>query len=215
MAQVMHRGQEVYEREHRTHNRNDRKDEKVRNRDEVYRKEKYGGLNIGASFFGWLVANSIAVLTIAILSAIGSAVAITVTNDTSGITNNSTEIGITAGILLLITLALSYFAGGYVSGRMSRYDGAKQGLGVWMVGIIITMIIALVGAVIGSNYNILQQLNLPSIPIDGQRFTSGGLITLLAILVVTILAAIAGGKTGENYHHKVNSVTTGMQDTDE
>jgi uncharacterized membrane protein len=180
------------------------KDRNIDNRTERLQREKYGGFNIGAAFFGWLVANSVAVLLITLLSALGSAVALTTTEAT--IVNNAAAISLAAGALLLITMAVAYFAGGYVAGRMSRFDGAKQGLGVWVIGFIITVALGLIGAALGANYNILAQLNLPSIPVDGRTFTGGGLLTLLAITIVSIAAAIGGGKTGENYHHKVDHV---------
>ena len=39
-------------------------------------REEYGGINWGASFFGWLVAVGIAALLIAVLSAAGTAIAL-------------------------------------------------------------------------------------------------------------------------------------------
>ena len=86
--------------------------------------------------------------------------------------------------MLLIVLALAYHAGGYVAGRMSRFDGARQGLGVWLIGLIITILLAIAGAILGSSVNLLAQLNLPTVP----------LITLVLVLVVTLLAALGGGK---------------------
>ena len=65
---------------------------------------------------------------------------------------------------MLVVLVVSYFAGGYVAGRMSRFDGARQGLGVWLVALIVTVVLAVAGAVLGGEYNVLSQLNLPRIP---------------------------------------------------
>jgi len=36
------------------------------------------------------------------------------------------------------------------------------------------------------------------------EFTTGGVIALVAIVLGTIVAAIAGGKVGERYHKKVD-----------
>lgn len=172
---------------------------------ERLQRSKYGGINVGAAFFGWLVANSVAVLSVALLSALGSTVALTATgNAADSVADNAATIGIVGGILLLLALALAYYAGGYVAGRMSRFDGGKQGFGVWLIGVVITIILGLAGALLGSNFNLLQQLNLPSVPLDGGSFTIAGLVTLLAIIAVSILAAVGGGKVGERYHHKVD-----------
>jgi hypothetical protein len=60
------------------------------------------------------------------------------------------------------------------------------------------------GAILGAQYNVLQQLNLPRIPIDEGTATTAGIITLVAILLVTLLGALIGGKVGERYHRKVD-----------
>jgi hypothetical protein len=51
---------------------------------------------------------------------------------------------------------------------------------------------------------VLQQLNLPRIPIDEGTATTGGIIALVAVLLVTLLGAILGGKAGDRYHRKVD-----------
>lgn len=170
-------------------------------------KEKYGGFNFGAAFFGWLVAVGMAALLVALLSAIGSAIAITVPElNAQNLQNEAETVGIVSGALLLLSLALAYYAGGYVAGRMSRFDGGRQGFGVWLIGIIIMFLLAIAGAVLGSQYNLLEQINLPRIPVDEGDLTTGGLVTLLVGLVVTLLAAILGGKAGRRYHTKVDRV---------
>jgi hypothetical protein len=77
------------------------------------------------------------------------------------------------GVLLVIVLALAYYAGGYVAGRMSRFDGGRQGLGAWLIGLLVTVVLAVLGAVAGSEYNLLSQLNLPRIPIDEGSLAAG------------------------------------------
>ena len=201
---------------HLTDNRNnvvtreEDRDAVVVDRDSQY--ARYGGFNIGAAFFGWISASGIAVLLTAFLAAAGSAVAITALSDqslqnaaNSAVNNGSVEtVGLISGLLLLLALGVSYFAGGYVAGRMSRFDGAKQGFGVWVLGIAVTLLLGALGAIFGSQYNIVQALNLPHLPIDQGELTTGGLIASILILAVTLLAAVSGGKTGENYHHKVD-----------
>lgn len=185
-------------------NNNDDHIERVAVNEDAQRK-KYGGFNFGAAFFGWLVATALASLLTALLSAAGVAVVLSRIEDAAGDLAGSVEtIGVAGGVLLLIALAIAYYAGGYVAGRMSRFDGARQGLGVWLMGIIITVILALAGALFGSNYNLLQQINLPRIPIDEGNLTTSGLVALLSIIVVSLVAAIAGGKVGERYHSKVS-----------
>ena len=177
-------------------------------RDVVARqREEYGGINWGSAFFGWLTAIGIAALLTAILSAAGTAIGLTETSPSqagSQAAGNAGTVGILGGIVLLVILAIAYYAGGYVAGRMSRFDGPRQGLGVWLIGLIITVVLAVAGVLLGAKYNVLSQLNLPRIPVDEGSLTTGGLIALVAIVVVTLLAAMAGGKQGTHYHRKID-----------
>ena len=168
-------------------------------------RKVYGGFNFGAAFFGWLVAVGIATLVMAVLTGAGSAITLTTVNNVSAntLTHNAATVGLVSGLFVLIALAIAYFAGGYVAGRMSRFDGARQGFGVWILGLIVTLLLGGLGAAFSSKINILQQLNLPHIP-NGATFTKGGLVTFILSLALTFIAAIVGGKTGERYHRKVD-----------
>ena len=166
--------------------------------------EKYGGVNAGAAFFGWLVAVAITILLSGIIGAVAAAV-----SDQADVTQNDAEraantIGLVAAIILVAVLALAYYTGGYVAGRMSRFDGARQGLGVWVIGLVVTLIAVAVGWVFGDQYNVLDRVDLPRIPIPTDQVSSGGLITGLVVIVVTALAAMAGGTVGRRYHVKVD-----------
>ena len=175
--------------------------------DNVHRRqrEEFGGLSWGSAFFGWLVAVGLAVLLIALLSAAGTAVGLTQTTADEA-AGSADTIGIVGGILLLAILAVAYYAGGYVGGRMARFNGPRQGFAVWLLGLIVTIVLAVAGVLLGAEYNVLGSLNLPRIPVDEGALTTGGLIALAAVLVGTLLAAVAGGKAGSHYHRKVDRV---------
>jgi hypothetical protein len=166
-------------------------------------REEFGGLHWGSACFGWLVAVGIATLLTALLSAAGAAVGLTKAS-TQDATGNAGTVGIVGGVLLLVILLVAYYAGGYVAGRMSRFAGPRQGLGVWIIGLVVTVVLAVAGALLGARYNVLGQLNLPRIPIDEGTLTTGALIALAAIVLGTLLAAIAGGKAGTHFHRKVD-----------
>lgn len=173
--------------------------------DEDLQHRKYGGLHWGTALFGWLVSTGIATILTAILAAAGSAVAVTTNDNVRSISSQTANtVGLVSGILLLVVFAIAYYAGGYVAGRMARFDGARQGTGVWVIGILVTIILGAIGAGISAKYNVLQQLNLPHLPINQDSFTTGGLITSIAAVILTLLAAITGGKVGERFHRKVD-----------
>jgi hypothetical protein len=171
----------------------------------AHRRERaeFGGLRWGAAFFGWLVAVGVAALLAALLSAAGAAIGITETSQDAAAADADT-IGIVGGVLLLIVLLIAYYAGGYVAGRMARFDGPRQGLGTWLVGLLVTVVLAVAGVVLGAEYNVLQQLDLPRIPIDEGSLTTGAVVALAAIVLGTLAAAVAGGKAGTRFHRRID-----------
>jgi hypothetical protein len=164
-------------------------------------RDEYGGFNFGAAFFGWLVAIGMAVIITAILSAAGAAIGLT---QGSASAKDAGTISIVGGALLVLALALAYYCGGYVAGRMSRFDGGRQGFGTWLVGLVVTLLVAGAGAAFGAKYNVFNKLDLPRIPIKEGDLATGGGIALAVLLIATLAAAIVGGKAGQRYHRNVD-----------
>jgi len=171
---------------------------------EELRHEEFGGANLGAAFFGWLVAAAMALLLAGIIGAVAAGVGESLEISQAEAQAEAEGIGLGAGIALVVALMIAYYAGGYVAGRMSRYDGGRQGLAVWVVGLLLTLIAALIGVAFGSQYDVVNRVDLPSIPVPTETLTTGGIITVVAVLVGTLLAAMLGGKAGHRYHRKVD-----------
>jgi len=170
-------------------------------------REEYGGINWGAAFFGWLVAVGVAVLLTGILAAAGAAIGLTSTSTANSVNSTSPKTLTLAGaIALLVVLAIAYYCGGYVAGRMSRFDGARQGIGAWAVGLLVTIAVAVLALVAGSQYNVVSRANLPRLPIGTDTLTTGGAIASVVILLGTLLFAALGGIAGARYHRKVDRV---------
>jgi hypothetical protein len=169
-------------------------------------RERFGGIKWGSAFFGWLSAIGLAALLSGIL--VGAGVALGLSTSDAQSAGSAETIGLGGGIALLAVLAVAWFCGGYVAGRMARFDGARQGIGVWAWTIIAALIVAGLAAIGGSEYDVFERLNLPRIAIGDSTLTSGGAITGLAAIVVTLLAAIVGGKVGERFHKRVDRVAT-------
>ena len=167
------------------------------------RRDAFGGVSWLSTLVGWLAAAGLTAILAGILTATGAVLA--VSDLGAGIDDGDAEtIGLAGGIALLVVLAIAYFFGGYAAGRMARFDGARQGAGVWLWGIVAALVVALLAAAGGSEYNVLDRLNLPRIPVDSGALTQGGLVALLASVVVTLVAAMLGGKAGERFHRKVD-----------
>jgi amino acid transporter len=166
-------------------------------------REEYGGISWGAAFFGFLVAVGMAAILLGILSAAGAAFGLTDVSQREA-NSNAETIGLAGGILLVAVLALAYYFAGYVSGRMSRFDGARQGAGSWAIGAVVAVALGVAGWLIDSDWNVFDKLGLPNVPIDQGTLTTGGAIALAAVLVLSLLTAMAGGKAGERYHRKID-----------
>jgi len=174
----------------------------------------FGGIKWGSAFFGWLCANGLAVILAALLAAGGVAFGLTNGVDNADAAADSADvIGIGGAVAILVIAAIAYFAGGYVAGRMARFDGVRQGIAVWIVGLLVVIALAIAGVVFGAKYNVLSNLNLPRIPVDEGTATAGAVVSLVATVVVTLVAAALGGKAGERYHRRVDragyDLTTG------
>lgn len=169
------------------------------------RHEAFGGVSWLSALAGWLAAAGLTAILAGILAAAGAVLAIS--DVKTGIDDGDAEtIGLAGGIALLVVLAIGYFFGGYAAGRMARFDGGRQGAGVWVWGIVAAVIVAVLAAVGGSQYNVLDALNLPRVPIEQGTLTTGGAAFLGAALLVTLVAAVVGGKAGEGFHRKVDRV---------
>ena len=193
----------VREEEVRADQVRDRREEVRRVR--ARQREEYGGVNWGSAFFGWLVAVGMAAILLGLLSAAGAAFGLSEVSDAEA-EDNAETIGIVGGVLLILVLGVAYACGGYVSGRMSRFDGARQGAAVWALGLAVTIVLAVFGALFGAEYNVLERLNLPRIPIEEGSLTAGAAIALGVTVLATLLAALTGGKAGERFHRKVDRV---------
>lgn len=168
--------------------------------DDVLAREKarYGGMKFGSAFFGWLTATG----TAAILGAIVAAVRFGVTGTTSGDAKNASWLDV---ILAVIVLFIAYLAGGYVAGRMARFNGVRQGVAVWLWALIVAIVVGVIGAIVGSQWDILANLqSFPRLPFTGQTATVIGIISAIVLLVVTLVGAILGGLAGMGYHRRVD-----------
>ncbi|WP_353952021.1 hypothetical protein V6K52_00865 [Knoellia sp. S7-12] len=187
-----------------------------RDRGEILAREQeaYGGIKVGSAFFGWLTATGVAVLLTAMVVAAGTAVGVSTGADpetaVAGAANDPGTVGLIGGIILLVILFVAYFCGGYVAGRMSRFNGLQQGLAVWLWAAVIALGVAGVAAVAGSRFDVLSDLNsFPRIPVDGGALTNGGIIALVVVAIASLAGALLGGVAGMRFHRKVDRVGLG------
>ena len=171
-------------------------------------RERFGGMKVGACFFGWLTATGTAVILTALLTAVGAGVGLARDLNADQALASAQTVGLVGGIVLLGIIFVAYLAGGYVAGRMARFNGVKQGVGVWLWAIIIAVVVAVLSAIAGAQFNILGSLNgFPRLPINEGQMTTGGIIVALLVVAVALVGAILGGLAGMRFHRRVDSAT--------
>jgi heme/copper-type cytochrome/quinol oxidase subunit 2 len=172
--------------------------------------ERFGGVKIFCAFFGWLTATGMTVLLTALVAAAGAGVGLA--SDASDIADAANdrgvsveEIGWAGVVLVLVIVFVSYYSGGYVAGRMARFDGIRQGLAVFGWTVLIAIVIAVLGAVAGSKYDVLDELNsFPRIPNDLSDLSIQAVVVLVGVIAAALVGAMVGGLAGMHFHRKVD-----------
>ncbi|WP_104167824.1 hypothetical protein [Arthrobacter sp. SX1312] len=169
-------------------------------------KEHFGGMKFGSAFFGWLTATGMFVLLSAVVGGLAALFGVGGTLSMQDLTSGSGEAqtaAITTAVVLGIMLLVAYYTGGYVAGRMARFSGAKQGVAVWLWAVVVTLVLAIIGLIVGNQASVterVQGLGLPAL----QDFTGPGLLALLVVAAIALVGAILGGLAGMRYHRRID-----------
>ena len=163
--------------------------------------ERFGGFDWWPDFIGWAVAIFFTLLFAGIAAAIVGGVGYQMDAPVSGNDPTSQKLGIGGLIGGLVALFLGYLVGGYTAGRMARFDGVKNGIGVVIWTIVMAIVLGVLGAVLGNEFDLTQRLRLD---IDRQTLTTAGVISLVVTLIVMLAGAVVGGKLGAGYHRKID-----------
>jgi hypothetical protein len=174
-------------------------------------RDMYGGVDWLASFLGFifaLVAGSLFSLVAGlVLAPLGVSV------DLAG-----AEIGpaaITGLVLVAILVLLTYFFGGYVAGRLARFDGGRNGAMLLLWTGVTVLVLALINAVlsgflpegISEDIDNLIQNNLLSTVGGLSGLGIAGVLIFVGALLVALLGGFLGGRLGSRYHAEIDRTT--------
>ncbi|MGF9660652.1 hypothetical protein AAIH25_02145, partial [Arthrobacter crystallopoietes] len=178
-------------------------------RDTMYvnQRQAYGGVKVGSAFFGWLSAAALTVLLFSIAAGIVAAVGYNsgaLPQDPRSLASDNSALGITAIVVALVLLFIAYFGGGYVAGRMARFDGLRQGLAVWVWAIVMAVLATVIGLATGGMDLVNTVTGSAALSSMVQDLSVPGLITLGVVLLVTLAGALLGGLAGMRFHRKVD-----------
>ena len=170
----------------------------------------YGGVDWLASFLGFVFA--------VVVGALFSLLAGLVLAPLGFSLNLSGKMGaavITGLVLVAVLIFLTYFFGGYVAGRLARFDGGRNGAMLLLWTLAIAVLAALAGgifsnllptAISGGLRNFIQNDVLSTVGNLSQLGITGILIAVGALLVA-LLGGFLGGRLGSRYHAEIDRTT--------
>ena len=167
-------------------------------------RQRYGGFDAGASLAGMLAALGVTVLLGGVLGGIGT---IGYQLDLERGTDQLSAGGLAGG---LVTLLVAFLIGGWVAGRIGRYDGGRNGLmtAVWFI--LLAGALALLGAWLGDRYDVFGSLQVPHWFSDNATTTTAILTGVIAA-VVMLGAGFVGGIVGARYHTRADAYLAAEQ----
>lgn len=170
-------------------------------------RDMYGGVDWLASFLGFIFA----AVAASVLSAIAGLILIPLGFSLDLSSGTLGAAAITGLILFALLVFLTFFFGGYVAGRLARFDGGRNGIMtvVWMV----TAMVAVVALSAFLPLSIFQSfrgfMESTVLPLFGNLSNLGiaGIVIMVAIVLVAVLGGLLGGRVGSRYHSEIDRTT--------
>lgn len=168
-------------------------------------RERFGGVDTPAAIVGMLTALGVLVFVGALITA--GAGSIPYQLNAYDLQGNLQELAIGGVAIAVAVVFVSFFVGGWSAGRMARYDGGVNGIGVAIWALLLVAIFAALGAWVGTEYNAFQQVGLPDwfSQIRGDNVTLIAVVAAAVAVVVMFVGAYLGGRLGELYHRKADA----------
>lgn len=174
-------------------------------------RDMYGGVDWLASFLGFVFAVVVGALFSLIVGLVLAPLGFS--PDLGG-----GQIGaavITGLVLVGILVFLTYFLGGYVAGRLARFDGGRNGAMLLLWSGVAILVLALVNAVLSSFMPAEISENIGNFIQNDVLSTIGGLsqlglvgvLVLVGVLLVAFLGGFLGGRLGSRYHAEIDRTT--------
>lgn len=118
---------------------------------------------------------------------------------------------ITGLVVVGIILFLTYFFGGYVAGRLARFDGGRNGAMTVLWSLVVMVLVAVVGGFLpgGLSDQLRDFIQNGVGPAIGGLLDLeiAGIVILAAVLLIAILGGFAGGRMGSRYHSEIDRTT--------
>lgn len=167
---------------------------------------RFGGLDTGATLAGAFAALGITVLLGGIFAGAGRVVYVNGLRDAPTAAAGS----VIAGLAVIV---VAFLVGGWVAGRMARYDGGRNGMvtAVWFI--LFAAATSALGALLGESYNVFAGQHLPQWFTASAR-TPEAVVSAAIALLLMIGAGYVGGLVGDRYHRRIDRMVAGLTPVD-
>lgn len=167
--------------------------------------DRFGGADVVAAILGMFAAIGVLVFLGALIAA-GDA-GIDYQLNLIDLDGNLNEVEVVGTLVAIAVVFAAFFAGGWATGRMARYDGALNGLGAGLLFILLVAAFAALGAWVGDEYNAFAGADLPNwfAQFDAEGVTAEAIVAGAAAIVACLLGGWLGGLVGEQYHRKADA----------
>jgi hypothetical protein len=170
-------------------------------------RDMYGGVDWLASFLGFVFT-----LVIASLFSTIAGLVLVPFGFPPELSDGRLGASILTGLAVFgVLIFLTYFFGGYVAGRLARFDGGRNGAMVLVWTFIVALILALI-AVVFSGFlptgaaELIANLARVTASAAGNLAGAGvaGLVVAVAALLLALLGGFFGGRLGSRYHIEID-----------
>jgi hypothetical protein len=173
-------------------------------------RDMYGGVDWLASFLGFIFAAVVAVLFSLVAGLVLAPLGFSL--------NLGGEIGaavITGLVLVALLIFLIYFFGGYVAGRLARFDGGRNGAMLLLWTLAAALLAALAGGIFSSFLPSSMSENIRDFIQNNVLSTIGnlaqlgivGILVAIGAVLVALLGGFLGGRLGSRYHSEIDRTT--------
>jgi hypothetical protein len=170
-------------------------------------RDMYGGVDWLASFLGFVFAVVIA----SVFSAVAGLVLVPL-GFPPEISGGELGASVLTGLAVVgVLIFLTYFFGGYVAGRLARFDGGRNGAMVLAWTFIVVLILALVTVVFSGFLPAgaaegIRGLAQGTASVVGGLAGAGvaGIVVAVAALLLALLGGFFGGRLGSRYHTEID-----------
>jgi uncharacterized membrane protein len=166
-------------------------------------RDRFGGFDFPATLAGLFSGIGVLVVLGGIFAAAGNFGYLQTENITA-VDEVTEEVALGGVIAGLVTLFVAFLVGGWVAGRVSRYDGNLNGLiaGAWFV--LLAAIFGALGAWAETEWDVFAEVDLPAW-FSFEDYTVATVATAALGIALVLVAGWLGGLLGERYHRKADA----------